>query len=72
MGKLVLIYTLLRKKKLNWLEMELKVDFRIVFEGAQNITTDKKWHASEFNKRIQNNVVCIQFDQKLLTCIQAL
>ena len=47
-------------------------DFRIVFEGAQNITTDKKWHASEFNKRIQNNVVCIQFDQKLLTCIQAL
>ena len=47
-------------------------DFRIVFEGAQNITTDKKWLASEFNKRIQNNVVCIQFDQKLLTCIQAL
>ena len=25
MGKLVLIYTLLRKKKLNWLEMELKI-----------------------------------------------
>ena len=31
MGKLVLIYTLLRKKKLNWLEMELKVKISGLF-----------------------------------------
>ncbi len=31
MGKLVLIYTVLRKKKLNWLEMELKVKISGLF-----------------------------------------